>query len=97
MSTKAGQVQIHAIFQSVQDEDLIRGIQTATARVVFFALGVSEVGAKKLIACMQFGRVKKIMLVLDGDEKSCRRGYCDAPSLEKLFLAAQQCNISFKR
>ena len=85
------------IFQSVQDEDLIRGIQTATTRVVFFAPGVSEVVAKELIACMQLGRVKKIILVLDGDEKSCRLGYCDAPSLEELFLAAQPCNISFKR
>ena len=46
---------------------------------------------------MQFGRVKKIMLVLDGDEESCRLGYCDAPSLEKLFLAAQQCNVPIKR
>lgn len=85
------------VFQSVQDEDLIRGIQSATTRVVFFAPGVSEVVSKALIACMQVGRVKQIMLVLDGDEEACRLGYCDAPSLEKLFAAAQQSNIPLKR
>lgn len=37
------------------------------------------------------------MMVLDGDEEACRLGYCDAPSLEKLFAAAQQFNIPLKR
>jgi hypothetical protein len=85
------------VFQSVQDEDLIRGIQSATTRVVFFAPGVSEPVSKALVACMQAGRVKQIMFVLDGDEEACRLGYCDAPSLEKLFAAAQQFNFPLKR
>ena len=85
------------VFQSVQDEDLIRGIQSATTRVVFFAPGVSEAVSKALIACMLAGRVKQIMMVLDGDEEACRLGYCDAPSLEKLFAAAQQFNVPLKR
>lgn len=85
------------VFQSVQDEDLIRGIQSAATRVVFFAPGVSEVVSKALISCMQAGRVNQIMMVLDGDEEACRLGYCDAPSLEKLFTAAQQSNVPLKR
>lgn len=85
------------VFQSVQDEDLIRGVQSATTRVVFFAPGVSEVVSKALIACMQAGRVKQIMMVLDGDEEACRLGYCDAPSLEKLFAVAQQFSVPLKR
>lgn len=78
------------VFQSVQDEDLIHGIQSATTRLVFFAPGVSEAVSKSLIACMQFGQVKQIIMAIDGDEEACRLGYCDAPSLEKLFAAAQQ-------
>jgi hypothetical protein len=85
------------VFQSVQDEDLVRSIQSATTRVVFFAPGVSEVVAKTLIACMQDGQVGQIMMVLDGDEEACRLGYCDAPSLQKLFATAQQFNIPLKR
>lgn len=85
------------VFHSIQDEDLVRGIKTATRRVVFFAPGVSDVVSKALIACMQDARVGQIMMVLDGDEEACRLGYCDAPSLEKLFEAAQQFNIPLKR
>ena len=85
------------VFQSVQDEDLVRSIANAATRVVFFAPGVSELVAKSLIACMQDGRVGQMMMVLDGDEEACRLGYCDAPSLEKLFVAAQQLNIPLKR
>lgn len=85
------------IFQSVQDEDLIRSIQCATTRVVIFAPGLSSAVSKALIACMQLGRVKQIVIVLDGDEEACRLGYCDAPSLEMLFAAAQQYKVSLKR
>jgi hypothetical protein len=85
------------VFQSVQDEDLVRSIESATSRVVFFAPGVSEVVSKALIYCMQGGRVGQIMMVLDGDEEACRLGYCDAPSLEKLFAAAQLFKIPLKR
>lgn len=85
------------VFRSVQDEDLVLSIQSATSRVVFFAPGVSEVVAKALISCMQGGRVGQVIVVLDGDEEACRLGYCDAPSLEKLFAAAQQFKIRLKR
>ncbi len=85
------------VFQSVQDEDLIHGIQSATTRLVFFAPGVSEAVSKSLIACMQFGQVKQIIMAIDGDEEACRLGYCDAPSLEKLFAAAQQFKFPLKR
>lgn len=85
------------VFQSVQDEDLVRSIQQAAKRVVFFAPGVSEVVAKALVACMQGGRVGQMLMVLDGDEEACRLGYCDAPSLEKLFATAQRFKIPLKR
>ena len=49
------------VFQSVRDEDLIRGIQSATTRVVFFAPGVSEVVAKALIASMHAGRFEQMI------------------------------------
>ena len=85
------------VFQSVQDEDLVCSIESATSRVIFFAPGVSEVVSKALITCMQEGIVGQVMMVLDGDEEACRLGYCDAPSLEKLFVAAQQFSIPLKR
>ena len=77
-----------AVFQSIQDEDLVRNIKSAARRVVFFAPGVSEVVSKALITCMQDDRVGQIMVVLDGDEESCRLGYCDASSLDQLFAVA---------
>ena len=86
-----------AVFQSVQDEDLVHSIESATSRVVFFAPGVSEVVSKALITCMQDGTVGQVMMVLDGDEEACRLGYCDAPSLEKLFAAAKQYDIPLRR
>ncbi|MDP2000384.1 MAG: hypothetical protein Q8K22_12430 [Rhodoferax sp.] len=58
---------------------------------------MSEVVAKALISCMRVGEVGQIMMVLDGDEEACRLGYCDAPSLERLFAAAQQYKIPLKR
>ena len=85
------------IFQSVQDEELIRCIQCANTRVVIFAPGLSSPVSKALIACMQVGRVKQIVIVVDGDEEACRLGYCDAPSIEKLFEAAQRFSIPLKR
>jgi len=85
------------VFQSVQDDDLIRGIQNATNRVVFFSPGVSVDVSKALVDCMQGGRVKQMLMVLDGDEEACRLGYCDAPSIEKLFEAAQRFSIPLKR
>ena len=86
-----------AVFQSVQDEDLVHSIESATSRVVFFAPGVSEVVSKALITCMQDGLVGQVMMVLDGDEEACRLGYCDAPSLEKLFAEAKQYDIPLRR
>ncbi len=85
------------VFQSVQDDDLVRNIQDATNRVVLFAPGVSEIVSKSLIGCMRLGRVRQIMIVIDGDEEACRLGYCEALSLEKLFAAAKQFNIPLKR
>ena len=85
------------VFQSVQDDDLVRSIRSAITLVVFFAPGVSELVSKALIACMQDGNVGQIMVVLDGDEEACRLGYCDAPALESLFAAAQQFSIPLKR
>jgi hypothetical protein len=85
------------VFQSIQDEDLVRIIDRAITRVIFFAPGVSGVVAKALIHCIKDGVVGQVMIALDGDEEACRLGYCDAPSLEKLFAAAQQFNIPLKR
>lgn len=85
------------VFQSVQDEDLVSSIESASSRVVFIAPGVSESVAKALISCIQEGVVGQIMMVLDGDEETCRLGYCDAASLEKLFASALEFDIPIKR
>ena len=85
------------VFQSVQDEDLVRNIQQSVSRVVFFAPGVSALVSNALISCMDERRVGQILIALDGDEEACRLGYCDAPSLEKLFAATQRLNIPLKR
>lgn len=85
------------VFQSVQDDDLARSIAKAARRVVFFAPGVSEAIASALIASMEEGNLSQMLIVLDGDEETCRLGYCDAPSLEKLFTATQQFSVPFKR
>jgi hypothetical protein len=85
------------VFRSVQDEDLVRSIENASTRVVFVAPGVSEAVSDALVACMEDGRAGQVMIVLDADEESCRLGYCDAPSLEKLSAAAQQYDIPLRR
>ena len=85
------------VFRSVQDEDLVRSIENASTRVVFVAPGVSEAVSDALVACMEDGRADQFMIVLDADEESCRLGYCDAPSLEKLSATAQQCDIPLRR
>lgn len=85
------------VFRSVQDEDLVRSIESARTRVVFVAPGVSAVVSAALVTCMQDDVIGQLMIVLDGDEEACRLGYCDAPSLEKLFSIAQQLNVPLKR
>ena len=85
------------VFHSVQDQDLVNLIQSATSQVVFFAPGVSEAVSKALTACIKGGKIRQIMIVLDADEEACRLGYCDAPSLENLLAVALQFNISLKR
>ena len=84
------------VFKSVQDEDLVRSIESATSRVVFFAPGVSEAVSNALVMCLQTGSVGQVVIALDGDEETCRLGYCDALSLEKLFAAAKQYDIPLR-
>ena len=84
------------VFKSVQDEDLVRSIEGATSRVVFFAPGVSEAVSDALVTCLQTGLVGQVVIALDGDEEACRLGYCDALSLEKLFAAAKQYDIPLR-
>lgn len=85
------------IFRSVNDSNLIGAIQLATKRVVFFAPGVSQAVCDALISGMLGGRIEQFVLVLDGDEDTCRLGYCDAEALGKLSAAAKQFKIPLKR
>jgi len=64
------------VFRSIQDDDLVRGIGSATRRVVFLAPGVSAVVAKALESCLARHPRPQIMIVLDADEETCRLGYC---------------------
>ena len=70
------------VFQSVQDEDLVRSIESAASRVVFFAPGVSEVVSKALITCMQDGTVGQVMMVLDGTEVTVGTPLVEGASLK---------------
>ena len=86
-----------AIFQSIQDQDLVQRIAQASTRMVFMAPGVSGAVTKELVRCMQSGKVTQVMIVLDADEEACRLGYCDAPSLQTLFAAAESCGFLIRR
>lgn len=86
-----------AVFQSIQDQDLVQRIEHASTRLVFMAPGVSGGIAKALGACMQSGKVAQVVIVLDADEEACRLGYCDAPSLAALFADAARCGFPIRR
>jgi hypothetical protein len=85
------------VFRSVQDDDLVRSITGASARLVFVAPGVSAAVAKALEACINGRAVAQIMVVLDADEETCRLGYGDAPSLDLLSAAATKRGMSIRR
>ncbi|MEF8710779.1 MAG: hypothetical protein V5B38_18850 [Candidatus Accumulibacter propinquus] len=85
------------VFRSIQDVDLIRSIAGATNRLVFVAPGVSATVAKALEICLARHRGPQIMIVLDADEETCRLGYCDAPSLDALSIAATRVGIALRR
>lgn len=85
------------VFRSVQDHDLVRSIAGATNRLVFVAPGVSATVAKALEICLARHRGPQIMIVLDADEETCRLGYCDAPSLEMLSMAATKRGIPVRQ
>lgn len=81
------------VFQSIQDGDIVRGIRSASQRLVFVAPGVSPAVSAALVACLDEGKVDQIMIVLDADEDACRLGYCDALSLQSLSAAATKHRI----
>lgn len=85
------------VFQSIQDNDLVQRIAHASTRMVFVAPGVSDAVAKALVRCMQSGQLTQVMIVLDADEETCRLGYCDAPSLNTLFAAAESGGFPIRR
>jgi len=86
-----------AVFQSIQDNDLVQRIAHASTRMVFVAPGVSDAVANALVRCMESGQLSQVMVVLDADEEACRLGYCDAPSLHTLFAAAESCGFPIRR
>ena len=85
------------VFRSIQDDDLVRGIGSATRRVVFLAPGVSAAVGKALESCLARHPVPQIMIVLDADEETCRLGYCDAPSVEMLSMAATKRGVPVRQ
>ncbi len=85
------------VFRSIQDDDLVRSIAGATRRMVFVAPGVSAAVAKALEICLARHPVPQIMIVLDADEETCRLGYCDAPSLDALSIAATKRGIPLRQ
>jgi hypothetical protein len=85
------------VFRSVQDKDVAESIGAAKTRVVYVAPGVSKDVALALKKCIEGTRVAQIAIVLDGDEETCRLGYCDAPSLEKLSAAAENRGMQIRR
>lgn len=85
------------VFRSIQDEDLVDSIGRAQKRLVYVAPGVSAAITTALITCIQSNSASQIMIVLDADEESCRLGYCDAPSLEKLMAMATKCNVPIRK
>jgi len=85
------------VFRSIQDDDVAVSIGKARKRLVYVAPGVSAVTAVELQTCIERRTAAQIMIVLDADEESCRLGYCDAPSLEKLMETAKNCNIQIRK
>lgn len=85
------------VFRSVQDKDVVECIRAAKTRVVYVAPGVSKNVAEALANCIKEKGVSQIAIVLDGDEETCRLGYCDAPSLENLSAAAIDGRIQIRR
>ncbi len=85
------------VFRSIQDDDVVVSIGKARERLVYVAPGVSAVTAAALQTCIERRTVTQLMIVLDADEESCRLGYCDAPSLEKLMETAKNCNIQIRK
>ena len=85
------------VFRSIQDDDLVRSISSASTRLVFISPGVSAGVAKALLACIEGDTVAQIMIVLDADEETCRLGYCDAPSLDMLSAAATKQSVPLRR
>lgn len=85
------------IFRSIQDDEVVQVISCAEKRVIYVAPGVSSAVTNALEKCIEGGNVKKITIVLDADEDSCRLGYCDAKSLERLVALAAKRNIPIRR
>ncbi|MBI4291345.1 MAG: hypothetical protein HY661_07700 [Betaproteobacteria bacterium] len=85
------------VFRSVQDNDVVERIRAAKTRVVYVAPGVSKDVAQALQTCIEGKGVSQIAIVLDGDEESCRLGYCDAASLEKLSAVAINRGMQIRR
>lgn len=85
------------VFKSIQDDDVAASIGQARKRLVYVAPGVSAVTSRALTTCIEGSTAGQIMIVLDADEESCRLGYCDAPSLEKLMSTATRCNIKIRK
>ena len=85
------------LFHSIRDDEIVRAIGDATKRLVYVAPGVSaDVGAA-LQACMTAGGLDEIVIIVDGDEETCRLGYCDALALEKLSNAMRQSGVVIRR
>jgi hypothetical protein len=85
------------VFRSIQDNDVVASIGRAQTRLVYVAPGVSAAITTALISCIQGNSASQIMIVLDADEESCRLGYCDAPSLEKLMATATKNYVPIRK
>jgi len=85
------------VFRSIQDKDVVQSIGAAKTRLVYVAPGVSKEVAQALVTCLEGKGVPQIAIVLDGDEETCRLGYCDAPSLEKLSTAVMKRGMQIRR
>jgi len=85
------------VFRSIQDKDVVHSICSAKTRLVYVAPGVSREVAQALVTCLEGKGVPQVAIVLDGDEETCRLGYCDAPSLETLSTAATTHRVQIRR
>lgn len=84
------------VFKTVRDADLVRSIGAARKRLVFVAPGVSAPVADALIDVLQRTSVQQLAIVLDGDEETCRLGYCDAGALERLSSKAAERRLQIR-